>query len=280
MSRAPYMKTTAAIAALALAAIAGAAHAAPAAALKPLAGPNPTQAASWAPLPDWSGVWKLVGPTTFDTATATPKGGVAGRPGVREHPPYNGAWEKKYQANLALVAAGKFVDPVSTCGTPAGMPRMLNLRDGMEWVVRPELVYNVSPNGGSVRRIFTDGRKHLQDDDLYATYTGDNVGHWEGQTLVIDTIGLRDDTLLDLTGLIHSEDLHVVQRVRRVGADILEVAMTLDDKTAFTRPWKVTKRFRREKGPAYVYDFACAENNPDPLHRDGRLNESSRPAHS
>ena len=89
-------------------------------------------------LPDWTGVWELVGGTLFDRATAEPPDGRSGEPGVRQHPPYTEEWEAKYRANMARVAQDRFPDPVTTCGTPAGFPRLLNIVDGYEFVVTPK----------------------------------------------------------------------------------------------------------------------------------------------
>ena len=84
------------------------------------------QQASAQQLPDWSGVWELVGGTLWDRSTAEPADGRAGVPGVREHPPYNAEWEAKYEANIARVREDHFPDPISTCGIPVGFPRVMN----------------------------------------------------------------------------------------------------------------------------------------------------------
>ena len=67
-------------------------------------------------LPDWSGVWQMVGPTVFDTATVEPPNGRAGDPGVRERPPYNDEWEARYRKNIDSIQKGVFPDPVNLCG--------------------------------------------------------------------------------------------------------------------------------------------------------------------
>src|ERR1700748_3379246 len=68
-------------------------------------------------LPDWSGVWQMVGNTVFDQATKSPANGVAGLPGTTEGVPYRPEWLKMYEANKAKVAVDRFPDPVTTCGT-------------------------------------------------------------------------------------------------------------------------------------------------------------------
>ena len=85
------------------------------------------QSPSSRPLPDWSGVWAMQGNTVFDRASVQPPTGRAGDAGVREAPPYNDEWEAIYRRNIDRVKAGAFPDPVSTCGTPHGFPRIMDV---------------------------------------------------------------------------------------------------------------------------------------------------------
>ena len=217
-------------------------------------------------LPDWSGVWQMVGPTVFDTGTQTGKGGATDI-GVREHPPYNAEWEALYQKNLAKRDKAMLPDTNTFCGIPAGFPRIFNVPDPYEFVIRPEESWILTENGPNTARIYTDGRKHL--DDQWETYTGDSVGHWEGDTLVFTTVamkGNRDgDGILDRTGLILSEKSGVTTRIRRTDANTMEVVMTIEDSKALTKPWVVTKHFRKLPVGTRVYDYACRENNRNPV---------------
>jgi hypothetical protein len=226
--------------------------------------PAPARAASG--LPDWSGVWMMAGPTVFDTATQTGRGGVT-TPGVRSHPPYNAEWEAVYRTHLELRDKNRFPDTISTCGTPAGFPRLFNLPDAYEFIVRPEQVWVFTENGPNILRVYTDGRPHLA--DQWETYTGDSVGHWEGDTLVFTTRalkGFRDkDVILDRTGLVLSDKAHVTTRIRRSSPDTLDVRMTIEDPVSLTRPWPVTKQFRKQPAGTRVYDYGCAENNRNPV---------------
>ena len=139
-------------------------------------------------LPDWSGVWSMQGGTVFDRATQTGEGGAI-TPGVREHPPYNAEWEAIYTKNLDLRDKNLFPDVFTNCGVPAGFPRISICPTRMSsWsgLSRCGFWLRTVPN---VMRIYTDGRKHLE--DQWETYTGDSVGHWEGDTLVFTTIALK-----------------------------------------------------------------------------------------
>jgi hypothetical protein len=171
-------------------------------------------------LPDWSGIWAMQGGTVFDRATVQPADARAGEPGVREFPPYNDEWEAIYRKNIELVKQGRFPDPVSTCGTPHGFPRILNVPDVYEFAVTRDAVYVIAENGPNVLRIYTDGRKHPASEDLWPTYNGASVGRWEGDTLVFTTISLKgskdNDVIVDRTGLVLSDASRATTRMRKI----------------------------------------------------------------
>lgn len=219
-------------------------------------------------LPDWSGVWAMTGGTVFDKATQSGTGGST-TPGVREHPPYNVEYEKRYLANLALKDNGKLPDPNSLCGIPTGFPRILNLPDVYEFAVTPAQVWIIAENGPNIMRIYTDGREHPPQTDMWPTHTGDSTGHWEGDTLVFDTVSLHSSeggrTLLDRTGLILSDAAHIKTRMRINAEDMMEAVMTIEDSKALLAPWVVSKRFIKQPAGTRVYDYACNENNRNPV---------------
>src|SRR3954469_5265547 len=88
-------------------------------------------------LPDWSGAWSMMGGTVFDRASQTGQGGAVNA-GVREHPPYTAEWEAIYAKSLEKRDKNLLPDTITNCGVPAGFPRMLNLPDPYEFVIRPE----------------------------------------------------------------------------------------------------------------------------------------------
>jgi len=219
-------------------------------------------------LPDWGGVWAMTGGTVFDAATRSGPGGST-TPGLRQRPPYTAEYEAKYLANMALRDKGVLPDPNSMCGIPAGFPRIFNLPDVYEFAVTDKQVWILSENGPNVLRIYTDGRAHPPVADRWPTHTGDSVGHWEGDTLVFDTLSLHSsesgNTMIDRTGLILSDAAHVVTRMHIAEGDVMVVEMTIEDAKALTAPWVVTKRFNRQPAGTRVYDYACNENNRNPI---------------
>jgi len=223
-------------------------------------------------LPDWSGVWQMIGPTIFDRSTVNVPEGRAGRPGVRERPPYNAEWEARYLANIEQVGRDRFPDPLTTCGTAPGFPRTMNLPGAIEFIVRPEQVWILTEDGPSITRIFTDGRSHPPPDEMWPTYSGESVGRWEGDTLVFDTISLKGagDTILDRTGLVLSEQARVTTRLRRLDERTMEARMSIEDSEALTDAWQVTKQYELLPAGSRMFDVACAENNRNPVDAAGK----------
>jgi len=227
-----------------------------------------------ASLPDWSGVWERFEGNggIFDPSTVQPKDGRAGNPGVRQFPPLTDAWEAKYQANLALAAKDRLPDPISRCGTPAGFPRLLALPDVYEFIVRPEQTWIITENGPNIIRIYTDGRDHPPPEELWPTFTGDSVGRWDGQTLNFTTVSMIGDksTVLDRSGLTLSDQATVATRMFKTDEGLLRAELVIEDPLALREPWHVTRHFRKLPAGTRVYDYACAENNRNPITESGQ----------
>jgi hypothetical protein len=92
-----------------------------------------------------------------------------------------------------------------------------------------------------IRQIWTDGRGHPK--DFGHNWMGHSIGHWEGDTLVADTIGLNDLTWLDRAGHVHSDELHILERLQRVNPNKLVLNITFDDPKTLTIPWTARKTF-------------------------------------
>ena len=220
-------------------------------------------------LPDWSGVWQRVEGNggMFDVSTTVPADGRAGSPGVRQHPPLTEEWAARYQHNLDLAAAGKLPDPISRCGTPAGFPRMLALPDVYEFVVRPEQTWIITENGPNIARIYTDGSELPAAGELWPMFTGYSVGQWEGERLSFRTVSMMGgpQTILDRSGLTLSQDAVVSTTMYLNDDGLLRAEIVVEDPQALTEPWHVTRHFRRLPSGTRAYDYACAENNRNPI---------------
>jgi hypothetical protein len=100
--------------------------------------------------------------------------------------------------------------------------------------------------------------------NLQPSWYGDSVGHWEGDTLVVDTVGLNDRTWVDGFGTPHTDKIHVVERYHLVDPNTLEVLFTVEDPGAFTMPWSAIATYRKDRSTSEPYvEIACAENNLD-----------------
>ena len=126
-------------------------------------------------------------------------------------------------------------DPTVASCFPTGMPRVLTEVFPFEIVQVRNRVLLLFEKDYAVSHIWTDGRKLPKDPD--PSYMGYSIGKWDGDTLVVDTIGLKDTTWLDREGHAHSDALHIVARMRRVNPDRLQIDWTFDDPKAFTKPW-------------------------------------------
>ncbi len=132
-------------------------------------------------------------------------------------------------------------DPAFQC-FPPGVPRIYLHPFPMQIVEMPKELIMLFEYDHIVRHIYTDGRQHPR--DLAPTYMGDSIGHWEGDIFVIDTVGFNDKTWLDRAGHPHSDQLHVVERLRRIAGDRLQVDFTIEDPVAYTKPFTSSLFFR------------------------------------
>lgn len=108
------------------------------------------------------------------------------------------------------------------------------------------------------RQIWMDGRKHPAEDELEYTYMGHSIGHWEGNVLVVDTVGLRDDVLL--FGLPHGTEARIVERIRLTDPNTLEDEFTLTDPKALTQP--VVRKITYGRKPDWeLMEYSCTDNN-------------------
>jgi hypothetical protein len=115
-----------------------------------------------------------------------------------------------------------------------------------------------------LRQIFLDGRGHPK--EWNPTWQGHSIGHWDGDTLVVDTTGFNDKAWLSLSGIPHSEKLHVMERIRRPDLGHLEVEITMEDADAFTGPWRRTFTATLAPPDEEILEYICNENNTDPAH--------------
>jgi hypothetical protein len=211
--------------------------------------------------PNLNGMWIRNGSFLFDPAVSDP---------LKMNPPYKPEWMQEFDAHRQRVAATGInaVDPTAAC-LPPGMPRMMSAVYPMEVLMTPDRVTIITEWMEQIRRVYMDGRPHPEDPDI--TYVGHSTGRWDGDVLVIDTVAMKGDTALDQTGMRHSDDIRVVERMRLLDPQTLENELTLYDPVAFTKPWTVRRTFRRAKPDDEMREYVCLENNRNPTKSDGSI---------
>jgi hypothetical protein len=159
-------------------------------------------------------------------------------------------------------------DPEGMC-LPPGLPRMAATPFPFQIYQLPDRLMFVYEGGAHMWRfVYMDGRSHSQAAMDYPTYLGESIGHWEGDTLVVDAIGFNDRTWIDAAGHPHSEKLHVIERYTRVDENTLHFEATVDDRGAYTKPWTTSWNLKWTKGIEPL-EYICQEGNLDLPHLVG-----------
>jgi hypothetical protein len=162
-----------------------------------------------------------------------------------------------------VIERNSFRVPWSFCDPP-GLPALLTeYPNGLEFLFTPGRVTMLAEDS-SIRRIYIDGRAHPKEID--PSYYGDSIGHWEGTTLVVDTIGLQEDNDIVMGFPADSERMHVLERWHRINADLLEVSITVDGVDSLQRPYMRVQRYRRRASGLMKEQLCVASKNRDSGH--------------
>jgi hypothetical protein len=223
--------------------------------------------------PDLSGIWIITSALPLfegedALAAARAMDAAVGRaaPKPPEQPPYKPEYEAKRQEYLARRGID---DPMSRC-LMTGVPRIQYRPLPLEIIQLPDRVVILYEIHHAFRIIPTDGRGHP--DDLEPSYLGDSIGHWEGDTLVVDVTGFNTKTWLAGVGTIHSEQLRVTERYTRDTLDTIRYEVTMEDPVVFTKPWHMEESFRLRPNER-IREYECIENNEDIVRFEKLLKE-------
>ena len=154
--------------------------------------------------------------------------------------------------------------PHARCKPDAG-PREIGTAYGWELVDLPDiqrvLIFGI---GGpqTFRTVYMDGRAHPRERTL-TSYLGHSVGRWEGDTLVVDTVGFNEKNWIDAEGLMHTDLYHQIERFTRLDFNTLKYEVTVDDPGAYTAPWTAGFLLRWNSG-AELFEYICQQNNQNP----------------
>ncbi len=206
-------------------------------------------------LPDWGGIWFVMSGGSAREGTARPKL-------TPEYQARRDQWLAEVQANNGVERRTR-----SNC-SPPGMPRIMRLGQyPYEFILSPGRVTIHQEAWMQWRTIWTDGRAHETDPD--PTFMGDSIGRWEGDTLVVDTIGVSDALELD-TGIAHSDKFRLTERIHLDPAnpDVLVNEMRMEDPEALAEPFEVTVKYRRDRY-GKLLEFQCSDNDRNPVNENG-----------
>ena len=142
---------------------------------------------------------------------------------------------------------------------PYGPTRGLQSTNPFQIVQTPDLVAIITEHI-DYRMIYTDGRGHPEDILDYPEWMGHSIGRWEGQTLVVDTIGMRQETWLDTAGFEHSDKLHITERFQKTGPDTIRLTVTIEDPVFYTKPFTFGRDVRRMAKDVRLMPARCADN--------------------
>lgn len=209
--------------------------------------------------PDFSGIWisdrKEEGKETPSDASTLPSGRQMANMGVEmegglPYQPWLVPIVKERTDNLAIH------DPHIRC-LPDFFLRAYGLPHMLKFVHTAELLVMLNEMNAGYRQVFTDAR--ALPDEPTPSWQGYSSAHWEGDTLIVDTIGMRDDTWIDWNGSVVTEAAKIREEIRRPDFGHLEIKATVDDPKAYTKPWSVTMT-QRIVVDAELIDEICLEN--------------------
>ncbi len=207
-------------------------------------------------LPDWRGIWQPnIGRITGD------------------EPMLIGEYKKHHdeeQAKLKANANYEVPETLDNC-EPDGMPSMMTMPYSLEFLVTPGKIVINQEALMMVRRIFTDGRPLPSQDEIDPNYFGYSVGRWEGDTLVVETVGTKPGQRLGMPSITNSDQLKITERIYLDAAnkDLLHLDFTYEDPNVLSQPWHQNHTFRRDR-TWDILEYVCAENNRHPLDENGQ----------
>ena len=225
--------------------------------------------------PNLNGIWQAMNEANWDiqahTAAAGPVSALGGAYAV---PPSLGVVEGNevpYQPAAAARKKENFakrltMDPEVKCYLP-GVPRAMYMPYPFQIIQSQKHVMMVFEYAGAVRTIYMDDHREAPAD----SWMGWSNGHWEGNSLVVDSTGFTDQTWFDRAGNFHSDALHVVERFTTLTADSLRYEATIEDPKVFTRLWKMSMPlYRRLEKNAQLMEFKCVEFAEEVMYGDLR----------
>ena len=223
---------------------------------------------SFATLPDWTGIWIVDDGIMTRLGLRNDVEGDSG-PTFKDRIMYHGApYNREWLAKTLAVyrATPKSRQQSRECGIY--FPGVMESPWAFEVLITPEQTVFIF-GGREIRHIYTDGRGHPPSDDLWPLPWGDSIGHWDGDTLVVDTISV-DETAPHAMNPPLSPGAHFTERIRKVAKDRLEDTMMIEDPVALSRPWTLKLPYTRVTTIDRLIHGDCMQNDRNPV-VDGKI---------
>jgi hypothetical protein len=214
-------------------------------------------AASAAGLPDLNGAWSVYPGRAKGSAPPDPKLSAPPPGPVQLKPQYAGPYEAMRAKQRESDQRGEPLANASTECIPNGMPTMMFPIYPIEILQTKSQVTIIQEAMSQVRRIYLD-QPQLKIEEVPPGYFGHSVGHWEGDTLVVDTVGVKED-VLGYKDTPHSSQMRITERFHLVAPDVLHDQITIDDPVTLEKPWTYTFAYRRNPG-YQMLEYVCDNN--------------------
>jgi hypothetical protein len=172
----------------------------------------------------------------------------------------------EYAAKRTALLANNPEDSQAANCLPPGMPGIMGQPYPMEFLLTPGQVTILIEAYNQIRHIYTDGRKLPEDPD--PTFHGTSVGRWEGDTLVVDTVGFSPNTQI-ANGVPHSDKMRILERFRLADPDTMTIDTTITDPEALTMPYASSRTLRRHRDWTLA-EYICEENNRNSVDQSGK----------
>ncbi len=224
------------------------------------------QGLTWAQvakLPNWQGIWQLDWEHNLSLL-----GGMSPEQDLTPKA------KADYTAFMSKQKFGEDVQPQTANCLPPGMPQIMTQPYPVEFLFNPGKVVILIEAYEQERTIYTDGRAHPAANALTPTFQGNSIGHWEGDTLVVDTVGVLTDVGPGphtgsgmASGVSHDAAMHIIEHIRKIDADHMQITRTIIDPKVLVKPWTVTLPYVREQGD--LLEYICEEGNRDSATANG-----------
>lgn len=209
-------------------------------------------------------------PAVRDTATV--------KRDLQGHPDFTGMWNNQYTPDLRTAVEGRELpftpygaerwknvdlkdDPTGLC-LPVGPSRAFTAPFPVYFLQTPKVIGTLFEYQTTWRLFYVDA-EHPSNLGDFSEFMGHSTAKWDGDALVVDTVGINERSWLDTAGHEHSDKLHLTERFEKPGENTIKYTLTYDDPVFFTKPFTIVRTFQRASEKDRILPYSCEENNVD-----------------